>query len=269
MPEVLAQRLVGLVAACALALAAVAASANAGTGDPAEPDPSGSTAPFVAVAYGTGFDFSRGDYGLDRDSSLYYVPFDLTIDVDYWRFVARVPFLYSDGVVGTAVVGPTGLESDRVSGLGDSITQVSHLFAPLGESLPWVELGGQISWPTRTREPLGQGDFAFAAQIDAFQSYGDWTPFARFGRNFYLVGSLDDRFYTSVGASYAWSDTFATGLSYDWLESAASGVRDGHEIVPYLSVDFDGGWNLGPYAVVGLSSGSPDYGVGFSVGLRR
>lgn len=251
-----------------LALVLATAVAVAGEDDIAS-ERDVSEAPAVYVTYGTGFDFSRGDYGLDRDSSLYYVPFSWTIDVEYWRFVVRVPFLHSDGVIGSAVAGPTGLESDRVSGLGDTITSLSYLFAPLEEGLPWIEVGGQISWPTRTREPLGQGDFAFAAQVDLFQTYGDWTPFARVGRNFNLVGSLEDRFYTSIGASHAWNDSFATGLSYDWLESVVRGLRDGHEIVPYLSIDFDGGWNLDPYAVIGLSSGSPDFGVGLSVTLER
>ncbi|MEM9177576.1 MAG: hypothetical protein AAGC67_20355 [Myxococcota bacterium] len=262
-----------LVACLGLTLGVAAGGAEAAGGVEAEGGAGAERAPAaerpVYVTLGTGFDFSRGDFGLERDSTLYYVPFDVTVDVASWRLVLRVPFLHSDGVVGLAVGGPTGLESDRVSGLGDSITSVAYLFAPPNAVLPWVEVTGQISWPTRTREPLGQGGFAFAAQLDAFQRYGDWTPFARVGRNFYTVGSLDDRFYTAIGVSHAWTASFATGLSYDWLESVAPGLKDGHELVPFASFDLEGGWNFDPYAVIGLSSGSPDYGIGFAVRFER
>ncbi len=231
-------------------------------------DDAGTEAPVVVVTWRTGLDYSQGDYGLKEDSRLIYVPLGVTVDVDYWRFGITLPLLHSDGVVGFTGgggLGPLLPERGEKTGLGETITSASYLFPPAAEGLPWIEVTGQVSWPTRTADVLGTGDFAFAGQVDVFKPIGDWTPFARFGRNFFVVGSLDDRFYASVGATYAWSERVSTGLAYDWLGRAVSGVNHGHELVPYASVAIDESWRFGPYAVVGLSSGSPDYGLGLSV----
>ena len=75
-------------------------------------------------------------------------------------------------------------------------------------------------------------------------------------QNAALSASLD------VGASAS------LGLAYDWLEATTSGARDAHEIVPYATFQLDERWSLGPYAVFGLSDGSPNHGFGISVSVR-
>ena len=71
-----------------------------------------------------------------------------------------------------------------------------------------------------------------------------------------------------VGASLAVHAQVSIGLSYDWLESMTREAEDAHEIVPFLTLRLDERWSMGPYAVIGLSDGSPDYGVGLSISLR-
>lgn len=240
----------------------------------ADEAPAASFLDSVYMEYSAGFDYSRGDYGLDRDSSLYYVPLGLTADYAYWRLRLLVPVLYSDGVTGTQTFGgppPPGsdpLESDHNAGLGDIVTTVSYLFAPAIPPMPWIELSGQISWPTRTASNLGTGNFGFSTQIDVFKKVGRITPFARAGRNYYVADSLGDRFYASVGASILVVGKTSVGVAYDWLGSTNKDIEDGHEIVPFLSFAASKRWSIGPYAVVGLSDGSPNYGAGFSVRFR-
>ena len=250
----------------AVVFAVLALVAFAAVGGAHAADDAGTEAPAVFVTWQTGLDYSKGDYGLQAESRLIYVPLGATIDVDYWRFGITLPLLHADGVVGFIDRAPILIpEREENTGLGEAITSASYLFPPAAEGLPWIEVTGQVAWPTRTANVLGTGDFAFAGQVDVFRTIGDWTPFVRFGRNFFLVGSLDDRFYASVGATYAWNDRVSTGIAYDWLGRAVPGVNDGHELVPYASVAIDERWRLGPYAVIGQSSGSPDYGLGFSV----
>ena len=71
----------------------------------------------LILQYGTDFDYSRGDYGLQRESTLFDVPLRVTADYGDWRFGPSGPRLYSDGVAARAL--PTGgggggpsLESD-------------------------------------------------------------------------------------------------------------------------------------------------------------
>ena len=226
----------------------------------------------IFLEYSAGLDYSRGDYGLARNSSLIYLPLGLTVDFDYWRFNVLVPVLYANGVTGAQPFGgggmPPAIVSDHNAGLGEIVTSGSYLIAPPNESLPWLELTAQILWPTRTNENLGTGGFGFTTQLDLFQQFGRITPFARVGRNYYLVGSLGDRFYTSVGVSVEITEGTSVGIAYDWLGSTSQDLTDGQEIVPYLSFAASEHWTFGPYGVIGLTQGSPDFGVGLSIRFR-
>lgn len=221
----------------------------------------------LSVTALAGFDWSRGDYGLSEDSTLYYVPLGLIVDRDRWRFRITLPFLVSDGPT-TVRVGGGRTDSERSSGLGEVVTSGSYLFDPFVPGLPYVELGLQVTWPTRTRRELGIGAFAFEPRVDLFQRWGRVTPFASFGRTFY-TDALDDRFFASVGASVDVTERLAVGAAFDWFEdssrSTVDDTPDSNELVPFLALAVSPRWSVNPYAVFGLTEGSPDYGCGLSI----
>lgn len=220
--------------------------------------------------FGTGFDYSVGDYGLEDDTKLFYVPLSIQATLDRWRVRASLPLLFLDG--------PTGLQNDAgggtrtvsmsPSGLGQFLLSGSYLFGSSASSLPYLETSLKVNAPTETDDALGTGLWAASVQIDLFDRFGRFTPFARFGRKFYEGSRLRDRFYTSVGSSVQIREGFSAGVAYDWYQSTTADVRDIHQISPFATLrvrDFA----FGPYAVVGLSEGAPDYGVGFSISVRR
>ncbi len=227
----------------------------------------------IALRYSAGFDYSEGDYGLrdtDRlaeDTKLYYIPLGATLDVARFRGKIVIPFLISDGPTRITSTGEAG-QSRVEAGLGQIGVSGSYLFDPFHEGLPFLETALKITAPSETNRDLGTGLWAFAVQMDLFQRYGWFTPFASGGRKFYTGRSLDDRFYTSVGASIEVASGMSVGLSYDWLEATTSAAEDAHELVPFISFRPNAKWTVGPYAVVGLSDGSPNFGLGFSVSVR-
>jgi hypothetical protein len=145
----------------------------------------------LILQYSTGFDDSRGDYGLQRESMLFGVPLGVTADYGDWRFGLSSPLLYRDGVAARALPaggggGGPSLDSDHNGGLGDVVTTGRYLVNPEIDALPLIELGVQVLWPTRTNEDLGTGDFGFAMKVDLLEEIdlGDWgsvTPFASAG----------------------------------------------------------------------------------------
>lgn len=226
----------------------------------------------VDLKWTTGFDFSRGDYGLDDTTTLFYMPFSLTVDIDRLRLKGTIPLLLSDGPVRVELGGGaegTRSNSDLSAGLGQLQLGASYLFDPPLRGLPFVELGGRLTLPTETREALGTGDVAFSAQIDLFRPVGILSPYVSAGRKWYDSAGLRDRFFTSIGASVELREGTSLGLAYDWLESTSNEAEDAHELVPYLSFGFAERWTFGPYAVIGLSKGSPDYGVGMTLSVRQ
>ncbi|MDP6977994.1 MAG: hypothetical protein QF570_05245 [Myxococcota bacterium] len=139
--------------------------------------------------------------------------------------------------------------------------------SPFHHYLPWFELSTRVSAPTESNDSLGSGEWSFSLQVDAFKRIGAISPFGRFGRKFY-VDRLDDRFYSSIGTSYRVTDGFSLGASYDWSQASSSGVDDGHDVVGFASFKLDSVWSLGPYALAGLTDGSPDYGFGMTITFR-
>jgi hypothetical protein len=260
----MARLLIRIAATAAFVLLPSSASAEEAPSEASESPP-------IQWTWTAGFDFSRGDYGLPEKTNLYYIPLGVTADYRRFRANLVIPVLASDGptrfIEGSAVGDPR-VDSDLEAGLGQIQASVSYLFDPLIEHTPFIELVAKITAPTETSDGLGTGDWAGGIQIDLFQIWGHATPFASAGRRFFEGSALRDRFYTSVGASLAVHAQVSIGLSYDWLESTTREAEDAHEIVPFLTLRLDERWSMGPYAVIGLSDGSPDYGVGLSISLR-
>lgn len=226
----------------------------------------------LIVKWSTGFDFSRGEYGLDEDTTLYYVPLSVTVDYERFRTKVSIPFLVSSGPTQIDTTKQVTDSGEQI-GLGQLQVDGSYLFDPPAEGLPYVELSAKVAAPTETRSVLGTGLWAIALQADLFQRFGRLTPFLSGGRKFYIEcgceDRLDHRFYASAGATLSLTEDVSLGVAYDWIEAAIEEASDSHEIVPYASFRLNQGWSVGPYAVFGLSDGSPDYGVGFSLSVRQ
>ena len=224
------------------------------------------------VKLSTGLDFSRGDYGLDDNTSLYYFPFSVTFDYQRFRMRAALPILVSSG--------PTQINetndvtaSGQTRGIGQLQLDFSYLFEPADEAVPHLEIAAKVSAPTESRRDLGTGLWAFALQAEMFKQSGRFTPYLNAGRKFYescgCSRSLRDRFFASAGVTYEWTSNLSVGIGYDWLQAARRGTPDSLEVVPYALYRLSDRWSVGPYAVIGLSNGSPDYGFGFSLSVRQ
>ena len=218
--------------------------------------------------YSIGFDYSRGDYGLDEDTDLIFMPISVEADLFPVRVKLTVPFLSIDGPSGVRLDGGETV-SDNESGLGQIVGSVGYLWVPLSKRLPLVELIGKLSVPSETSDGLGSGEWAFALQADAFKRFGPVLAFGSAGRKFYTGSSLDDRFYTSVGASFRVDEDVNLGVAYDWFQASFDSVEDTHQLSPFASFKIGGGWSLGPYGLIGLSNGAPDIGMGVTLSLRR
>ncbi len=219
--------------------------------------------------FSTGFEFSRGDYGLDQSTDFYYVPIGITLDYRRLRAKLHIPLIHS---VGPSEFGPTRASNSKSrnhTGLGQIRTSLSYLFDPLAVALPYIEITGRVGAPTESNRSLGPDVWTFSTQIDLFKQIGRFVPFAGFGRKFYARSTIQDRFNTSVGSSLRVSRRLSVGLAYDWFESTTNRSRDqAHELVPFATFRIDESWLLGPYAVVGLSRGAPNYAFGFSLSVR-
>ena len=218
----------------------------------------------VLLKYTLGFDYSTGEYGAGEDTDIYFIPLSIEADFYPYRVIVTIPVVFIDGV---AVDSPGSLSS-RSQGLGQISGRVSYLIAPVRKWVPWFEVSAKLSAHTETDKSLGSGMWGFSVFGDAFKQYGRVTGFTRFGRTFYTSSGLGDRFFTSIGASFRFTDRLSGGLAYDWFEASSDGVSDTEELLGFAMVKVSERWSIGPYGLLGLSKYSPDYGVGLSISFK-
>jgi len=233
--------------------------------------------PFYNIRLTSGLDFTTGNYGTSDSTDIWYAPFTTKLEAENHAFKLTVPYLSitdAGSVVGggdqVIVVGDgTGGERRTEEGLGDIIGVASFYVFPGTESLPIVDLNYKIKFPTADKDRgLGTGEFDHSFEIDFSKAWGEATVFATAGYKIFGDPSgydLDDVFYGSVGAQCSLSELTRVGLIYDIRDNTTPTSHGISEITGYLSRDLGEAWKFMLYGVGGLSDGSPDWGVGFTL----
>jgi hypothetical protein len=229
--------------------------------------------------FSAGVDYSTGDYGLDDDTDIWYVPFTFKYDAFPWLFRLTVPWLRVEGP-GGVVVGADGnpvvvsdqpvREVETHSGLGDIVAGITYSIAPVrGSALPFIDFTGKIKFGTADEDDgLGTGANDYILQVDLAKTYGNTTPLGTLGYKFKGDADdfeLDNVWFASLGFSYKLNPAVSGGITLDWQEASTDDGDDQLEAVPFVGWKFDKTWSLSTYGVVGFSEGSPDWGLGAQV----
>ncbi len=222
-------------------------------------------------SFSTGIDYSTGDYGQAEETEILVVPVSAKATAGNFAFTVTVPYLRIDGP-GGVVVGPGGEPLPGVpsaggvrQGIGD-LTLGATYTVP-SETLGGLELefGGRVKLPTADQsEQLSTGETDFTASADVSYPIGNVVPFVSLGYRF--LGDpegvdLQDGPTASIGASILLGQSVLI-VSYDYARASSALAEDAHEIFAGLSAPLSSRFNLTGYGIVGLSEGSPDFGIG-------
>ena len=216
---------------------------------------------FYASA-GVGFDYSTGDYGDPEKSHLYASSLFAKLEYEPITVKVLVPYVVVDGdlIVGEEV--GSGSASSR-HGIGDIVTTLAYAHFSEAEYLPTiVEPSIKIKIPSGSEnKDLGTGHTDVTFGLELAKMFGSVTVF---GSGAYRTkgGSYNDIWLASLGTSVKLGDRVSAGLAYDFRQASTNGVGDSHEIAPMASFRVSERLRFGPYAVIGLSTNSPDWGLG-------
>lgn len=235
------------------------------------------------VGFGTGFDYSSGDYGDESTTDIIYVPFTVKYQNDFSAFKLTVPYISisTEGDVvgsGSDVVvlengNETTGESETNSGLGDtSFSATYFLYEGSDESpaIPMIDLIGKIKIPTADEEKgLGTGEYDYYFQTDLTWIVGMKTAvFTTLGYKIYgdpEEYDLNNVFYGSLGGAYQIKKGLSTGLIYDTRQASTDSGTATSEVTVYVSKKFGEKYKTLLYGVKGFSDGSADYGIGLTL----
>jgi hypothetical protein len=162
----------------------------------------------------------------------------------------------------------------RETGPGDTVLR-TRLFlvedqGP-GTSTPSITPFFRLKLPTAPEQRgLGTGktDYGFGVEWD--KDLGSAFIFGDLG--YTVVGKipglgLRDRPVASIGVGKQLSDAVTVSSMLDWRRSIVAGTPDATDLVGVLSCRV-GSTTISPNAFVGLTDGSPDFGLGVQIRFR-
>jgi hypothetical protein len=232
------------------------------------------------ITFGTGAEYSSGNYGSDQKTEIFYVPFNVKYEAEPWSLRLVVPYIRITGPGNVVGAGP-----DRITlpgaggpvrtedGLGDVVA--SATFNALGgRNAPLLlDFTAKVKFGTADRDRgLGTGEVDYSLQADVYKPMGALTPFATLGYRWFGDPpgvDLRDVPYASLGAAYRVSDQTSVGVAYDFRPRIIEGGGKVSEITAFVSQRLARDVKLQAYAIAGLADASPDFGVGLALNFIR
>ena len=224
-----------------------------------------------------GASYSSGEYGTGLKTEIWVVPFSLRALTGPLRLTATLPYLRIDspgnviaGVGGAPIIVDPNASTTRVvrDGLGDlslgaTYTLPSSVLGALARCTP-------ASSPTRRTGTTWTAITDFTVSTEFSYAIDTWAPYLNVGYRFFgdPAGiNLRNGFSASIGTTKQLGRIVAIA-SYDYSQATTSAIEDAHELFGALSGPLTGRLNWTGYGIVGLSKGSPDFGLGLLLTAR-
>jgi hypothetical protein len=246
---------------CILAAGALAAGAQT----TATPPPS-------AITLGTGFDYSRGDYGFTDDTEVFSVPAVLSYESGSWLFNASLSYLTIKGPA--TVVGGSGAPRptpSSESGIGDIFVSATYQAGMIAET---VGVSGTVRAKLPTADEgrgLGTGSADYYGELSFYRTFTSVTPFATLGYRVLGDGptyELRNGLYAAGGAHFRLSPATVFTTLVNWRRPIIAGGDESVEGLVMASHDFADHWKFSAYALKGFTDASPEVGTGVQVSYK-
>ena len=231
-----------------------------------------------------GISYEQGDYGTGDESRAIYAPLTFKYLGERFDVGLTVPWLYLESEEGVTQVdgdvtrgrgrgqGRRGRERDvSAAGLGD-ISLKGRWFLLDDQPASWIPAltpFARIKFPTADEDRnlgTGEADFGFGVEFDK-----------QFGRTFVfgdvsytVIGDppgedFRNRPGVSLGVGYDVTPTLTASAQIDWRRALVSGSDDPVDLIATLAIRLSRTVSIIPSLVIGLTNGSPDFGLGVEV----
>ena len=221
------------------------------------------------LTLGAGLHYSTGDYGSATTTEITTLAFTAKYLSGPWTLRAFIPYLEVTG--DSSVIPGIG----RVRGGGDRTTQTGLGDIVLGATYTaladragslGLDLTGKVKLATADENKgLGTGEHDFAFITEIYKTFDRLTPF--FGIGYHVLGDapgqpLDNVWSMSFGASYKIDERSDIGASFDTRDRVVPGGSEQRELIGFFTHKLTRSWKAQVYGLIGLSDGSPDWGLG-------
>jgi hypothetical protein len=230
------------------------------------------------VSFSTSFNYLRGDYGTDSDTTLIYVPFTvrvapterliLGVTVPYIRLTAQNIVLTGGGVAVREVS-----ERQTEDGLGDILLRGEYILVEEEPIIPEIRGLIKIKFPSADEDKgLGTGEFDETLGLLFSKTFGQRLV-TYLDLTYTFIGAppgidFDNTFGWSIGAAYLVARPVTLYGFLDGATAVSPGQDDPLELRFGAEVRVTRAIRLTGSVTVGLTDGSPDYGLSSGLVFR-
>jgi hypothetical protein len=229
-----------------------------------------------------GASYDQGDFGTDDTTKTIFVP--LTFKYLGKRFDVGVTASWVQietvgGVVvldGTAIATGEAQQSRQTeSGIGDTLLKGRfYLVTDEGLPSPWPSINPfvKLKIPTGDEDKnLSTGEFDYGAGIEFDKTLGRVILFGDV--SYTVIGEPPDQSFrdqpgASLGAGVRVTNAVLVAALVDWRRAIVRTSEDPVHLIGILSYSALPTLTVTPYALVGLTQGASDFGVGFEVAYK-
>ncbi len=250
------------------------------------------------VTAGTGFNYSRGDYGTTATTRIRTTPLDLGYENGAWAFKLEIPYLdvsgppnvipgigivrnsnlnLRGGILGVPLGGSTPSTpstsstqtSGRARGIGDVTTAASWQVYENTDAQFGLGLSAKIKFGTADRDKgLGTGENDYGAAIDAWKKIARISLFGgvgytKFGDSPYI--DLKNAVNATAAAAFNLDDRSRLGIAYEYRQRVSDKGDPRREATLFYGYGQKRGWNTQLYVLKGFANGGADWGAGLTV----
>jgi Putative MetA-pathway of phenol degradation len=248
-----------------------------------------------SYSVGLGLEFASGDYGTGIRTDSVYMPFTAAVNpTDRLDFTLEIPFVYQStsavvagqfmGMQSTstgtqsvmAAMGPgprttasAGTIGNSQYGLGDMKLKAGYVLFTEEEHLPAIRPNFYVKIPTADKNKfLGTGAFDGGFAVELSKWFGNWLADGEMGyaiQGKSSVLAVKNYFYYDAGVGYQLTERlrpiFMVKGSTSTVEGGAAlleaRLRVKYQVTKHTGVD--------GYLAKGITTASPDYGMGLGV----
>lgn len=243
----------------------------------------------TSVQFGTGFEYSSGDYGNPDDTTIYEIPFTVRLKSGNWSFRARVPVAGVDGPGGVVPGddhggdridnsgpgssggggsddggGSTATGTSDEIGLADITLSGTYTFDLTDAT--YLDVTAKASLPTGDEEKdlgTGETDVSLNVELGADTDFGGVYVQGGYKQR---GGALREDGASAVAGAYTrLTDGVLLGADVSWAEASRAGGDDFSSATAYTSFRLTDSLRLSVFAETGLSDASPDFGAGIGL----
>ena len=225
--------------------------------------------------------YTTGDFGTNTTTDTVYIPVTLTRYFSKGSVDWTIPYVYKKSGPGVTLLEGrpfrTSHQNDGTrtdSGLGDMLLKGSYYLLEEEDSKPLnASLIGQIKFPTADDDKcLGTGEFDETTGIELSKSLNeDWRILTNLYYTF--IGdphgvNLKNEFAFDLGAEYKLNSETWTHFYYEEKTALISHTSNPRAVFIGADYQLDPSINIVGDLGIGLSEGSPDFGITVGAGVK-